>query len=64
MCAIKWYDRFNIIQVAITSMTNFPCLLMFNFQYAALLFNIFDTEVMSVLAKISMCIYFKFSGES
>ena len=51
-------------QVAITSMTNFPCLLMFNFQYAALLFNIFDTEVMSVLAKISMCIFFKFSEES
>ena len=45
-------------QVPITSVTNFPCLLMFNFQYAALFFNIFDTEVMAVLVKISMCIFF------
>ena len=48
-------------QVAITSMTYFPCLLMFNFQYTAFLFNIFDTEVISVLANISMCIFFKLS---
>ena len=45
-------------QVAITSMANFPCLLMLNFQYTAFFFNIFDTEVMTVLAKISMCIFF------
>ena len=39
-------------QAAITSMTNFPCLLKFNFQYTAVFFNIFDTDVMAVLAKI------------
>ena len=48
-------------QVAITSMTHFPCLLIFNFQYTAFFFNIFDTEVVSVLAKILMCIFLKFS---
>ena len=51
-------------QVAVTSMTNFPCLLMSSFQYTAFFFNIFDTKVMSVLAKISMCIFFEFSSES
>ena len=45
-------------QVAITSMTNFPCLLMFNFQYTAFFFNILDTEVMSVLDKISTYFFF------
>ena len=45
-------------QVAITSMNNFPCLLMFNFQYTAFFFNIFDREVMSVLDKISTCFLF------
>ena len=45
-------------QVAITSMTNFPCLLMFNFQHTAFFFNILDTEVMSVLDKISTCFFF------
>ena len=45
-------------QVAITSMTNFPCSLLFSFQYTAFFFNIFDTDVMSVLAKISMSIFF------
>ena len=45
-------------QVAITSMTNFPCLLMFSFQYTAFFFSIFDTEVMAVLAKISIYSFF------
>ena len=31
-------------QVAITIITNFPCLLMFSFQYTAFFFNIFDTS--------------------
>ena len=35
-------------QVAITSMTNFPCLLIFNFQYTVFFLNIFDTEVTTV----------------
>ena len=35
-------------QVAITSMTNFPCLLIFNFQYTVFFLNIFDTEVTAV----------------
>ena len=45
-------------QVAITSMTNFPCSLLFSFQYTAFFFNLFDTDVMSMLAKISMSISF------
>ena len=51
-------------QVAITSMTNFPCLLMFNFQYTVFFFNIFATEVTAVLAKISVCIFFWDLAES
>ena len=35
-------------QVAVTSVTNFPCLLMSNFQYTVFFLNIFDTEVMAV----------------
>ena len=35
-------------QVAMTSVTNFPCLLMSNFQYTVFFLNIFDTEVMAV----------------
>ena len=43
-------------EVAITSMTNFSCLLMFSFQYAVFFLNIFDTEVMAIN------VYFFFLG--
>ena len=47
-------------QGVITSMVNFPFLLIFNFKYILFFFNIFNTEVMAVLAKISMTIFLEF----
>ena len=44
-------------EVAITSTVNFPFLLIFNFKCTTFFFNIFNTEVNVVLAKISMCIF-------
>ena len=48
-------------QLAITSMVNFPRLLILNFKCTASFFNIFNTEVTPVLAKISMCSFLDFS---
>ena len=61
-CCKKGQDRMIGLtssgRLATTSMDNFPCLLIFNFKYTALFCNIFDTEVMVLLAKISICIFF------
>ena len=48
-------------QLAITSMVNFPRLLILNFKCTASFFDIFNTEVTPVLAKISMCSFLDFS---
>ena len=50
-------DLTSFSPVAITSMVKFPCLLIFNFKYTSFFFNVINTEVMAVLAKISMCIF-------
>ena len=50
-------------QVAMTSVTNFPCLLMSNFQYTVFFLNIFDTEVMAVNMYFFF-FFFEFSQES